>query len=483
MTERSSLKRLASDSAIYSAAGVTGQILTILLVPIFTRALSPSDLGAVGLVNATLAVVSLFAILGLDSAAGRWFWDTEDAEDRKRTISTWFLVYLTTALLLGGAMFAAADWLGERTVPEGGAELYRLAALTIPLGVVSVVVSHVLRMRRKPWAAAAYALVIAVTWLSSAVLFVVGLDHEVPGVYQARISAGVVSTVVGLFIIRSWIRVRWFEAGRLRKMMRFALPLVPAAVAFWIVNLSDRYFLKAFTDNAQVGAYQVSNAIGSAVGLLTVGFQQAWGPFAFSIHKEQGARDVYARALPTYLLGTCIVAAAVSVAAPEIVRVVATPSYARAADAVPWLAFSYVMLGANYIAMLGANLTRTTKPVAASVGWAALANTILNLILIPRFGGVGAGIATLTGWLVMVSYVFFRSHKLYPIPYRFGTGATLFGAALFIGVLGERWQPDNLAVAVAGKAGLVLLLVPLALALGISIPRIGRWPFRSSAGS
>ena len=265
MTERSSLKRLASDSAIYSAAGVTGQILTILLVPIFTRALSPSDLGAVGLVNATLAVVSLFAILGLDSAAGRWFWDTEDAEDRKRTISTWFLVYLTTALLLGGAMFAAADWLGERTVPEGGAELYRLAALTIPLGVVSVVVSHVLRMRRKPWAAAAYALVIAVTWLSSAVLFVVGLDHEVPGVYQARISAGVVSTVVGLFIIRSWIRVRWFEAGRLRKMMKFALPLVPAAVAFWIVNLSDRYFLKAFTDNAQVGAYQVSNAIGSAV--------------------------------------------------------------------------------------------------------------------------------------------------------------------------------------------------------------------------
>lgn len=471
MPERGGLRRLASESAVYSSAGLITRVLTFLLVPIFTRVLDPADYGVVALVNATLACVAIFAILGLDSSAGRWFWDTTDETERRTTVSTWFSAYLVSASIFAVGLFAMSQWLGSRSGAADGAQIYRLAACTLPLGVVGVVVNNLLRMQRRPWATAAFASVSGLGWLGFSVLFVVVLDHGVPGVYEAQVSAAAASTAVGLVIARGWLNPAWFRLERLRAMLRYALPLIPAALAFWVVNLSDRYFLRVFADTTAVGLYQVSNAIAASVGLLLVGFQQAWGPFTFSLHREPGAQGVYARAFSMYAVASCLVAAAVSVAAPEIIRLVATPRYGGAADAVPWLALSYVALGMTYVAALGANLTRTTRPVAAAVGWAALSNTALNLALVPSFGGVGAGAATLGGWLVMAGYLFVRSHRLYPIPYRFASVSSLFVATGVISVLGEAWRPDSIVLALLGKTGLVLLLVPLSMAVGLVTPR------------
>lgn len=453
---------------MYGLAATVSRALSFFLVPIYTRVFAPEDYGVISLVNTTIAVAAVFVALGLDSSAGRWYWGTSDDEDRRVTLSSWTGTYLATATALGIVVIAASRWLSDVTVGGPGAATYiRLAAVTLPLGVLVVVLTNFFRMQRRPWAAAAFSFATSTTNIALALLLVVGLHRGIDGVYQAQIGSAAFGSLIALYLVRDWIRPRWFRRERVREMLAYALPLVPAALAFWVVNLSDRYFVRVFGSTREVGIYQVANALAALVALVTVGFQQAWGPFALSIHREEGARRVYADALMLYGWVTCLVAVAISALAPEAIRVVATDRYAAAAGSVPYLALSYVVMGGMYIAALGANLTKTTKPVAAGVGLAALVNVGLNLLLVPSLGGVGAAISTLAAWVVMTGYVFARSQRLYPIPYRFVPAGALFTLSLALALAGQAWRPGSLAVAVAGKLALTALLIPAAFALRV----------------
>ncbi len=137
------LKRLAAESLIYGLAGVISRFLTMLLVPVYTRIFSPADYGVMSLVTATMVIVAVFVVLGLDSAAARFFWDTTDVEDRKRSIATWSFCQLTVSLLLCLFIFADADQIARTVVGTTDTALYfRLAAIGIPLTGYSTVLTN-----------------------------------------------------------------------------------------------------------------------------------------------------------------------------------------------------------------------------------------------------------------------------------------------------------------------------------------------------
>lgn len=74
---------------------------------------------------------------------------------------------------------------------------------------------------------------------------------------------------------------------RLKEMLKFSLPLFPASIAYWTINLSGLFFLNKYCDKSEVGLYQIGTSFASAVALITGAFQSAWGPFAYSIYKKK----------------------------------------------------------------------------------------------------------------------------------------------------------------------------------------------------
>ena len=265
----SRLRQLASETAVYGLAAAVSRALSFFLVPIYTRVFAPEDYGVISLVNTTIAVAAVFVALGLDSSAGRWYWGTLDDEDRRVTLSSWTGTYLATATALGIVVIAASRWLSDFTVGGPGAATYiRLAAITLPLGVLVVVLTNFFRMQRRPWAAAAFSFATSTANIALALLLVVGLHRGIDGVYQAQIGSAAFGSLIALFLVRDWIRPRWFRWERVREMLRYALPLVPAALAFWVVNLSDRYFVRVFGSTREVGIYQVANGLAVRMSLL-----------------------------------------------------------------------------------------------------------------------------------------------------------------------------------------------------------------------
>lgn len=465
------IRQLGSDTAIYGIAGTIGRFIAIFLMPLYTRVLSTADYGIIGSLASLVGLLSTFIVLGLDSASSRWYYDTDSSDRRRRVISSWFWCQLAAGLVIAFVFILFAPQLsGLLLGSKDYALLVRLVALAIPLGTFGKVLGNWLRYQRRAWFTAAYFTANSLVTVGAIFLFVLLLRRGLEGLYQAQLIAAALMAAVAAFVLRSWIGPRRISPRILKEMLRFGLPLVPAAVTAWVTASSDRLILPFFQGRAETGIYTVAVSLSSAVALVTNAFQLAWPPFAFSILHEPGSEQVYGKVLSIYALVGSLLCTGVSLFAPLLLYILTTPQYYSAASCVPFLVFSYLALGGIYIVALGCNIVKKSLPIATSTFIGAGVNTALNFTLIPTLGKNGAAIATMVAYLSAVVYLYFTSQKHYPLPYRPRDVLICFGFSwLCIGIdrlFLPTWGIRTFVV----RAAMCLLFIPLAFALDIVKP-------------
>lgn len=484
------LRQLASESLVYGLSGTITRFVTIFLVPLYTRALTPDDYGVMSLVRNSTTLVAMCASLALDNAAHRFYWDTEDIADRKSTLASWAWSWLVLTTVGAILLIVFADHLAMKIAGNvSAASSLRLAAATLPLGVLSVVYMNRLRMQRRPWAFSICALITSMISVALAVVFVLILRRGVEGVFLAQF---VTSLVMSLFIaamLLDWIHPRHFNWTRLKAMMRYAIPVLPAVLAFWVIDVIDRYFLQRYATTAEVGLYEIGYSIAAVVALGTTAFQQAWIPFALSIQNVPNSRQIYAHTLVAYTWVGCLACAGATLFAPEALHLLTTSAYYGASTVVACLSFSYFFMGAAYILSLGTTIKKQTRSIGVAVGIGALINIVLNFWLVPRFGKDGAAVATMLSYMVVPTYLYYRSQQVYSIPYSFGRPLAIILFAVAAIRLGGFWVFEDWRVAILIKSALLFLFLPLLFALRIvtiahlkSITSQSQgWPFKIPA--
>lgn len=452
------LKQLASESLIYGLSGIISSFLSVFLVPIYTRIFIPEDYGMMSLVTTTMALLTIFVVLALDNSVHRWYWDTEDMNDRKVTLASWTWCQIGVSLALAALVFTLSPQLGKALVGRDDAGLYlRLAAMALPLGVLNVVILNWFRMQRRPWASVIFSLSTNLFNFLLTITLVLLFRLGLTGVYVAQLITFAIGTIVASMWLGDWIALQRFRRSRLTVMLRYAMPMIPASLAYFIVNLSSRYFIRGFLSTSEVGVYQVGSTIASVAALVTGAFQFAWGPFAMSIHKQPDAKKVYAGVLLAYLWVTCLISMTVSLFAPEILSFFVTESYLGASRIVGILSFNYVVIGLGYIATIGPSIMKTTKPYGIGMVIAGGLTIALNFILVPRFGKEGSAVATLIAQSIVPVYVFYYSQKLYPIPYRFGVAFGIFLFAFLLAAIGGRFCWSDLLLGIGVKLLFILI--------------------------
>lgn len=468
----SQLKRLGGETLIYGVSSTLSRLITLFLVPLYTRAFPPSEYGYITIVNALVALLSAFIVLGLDSASARWYYDTEDPVRRQRLVSSWFWCQIALGVFVTATLLILAQPLAARLLDDPArAPVIALAALVILLSTFSRVLGNWLRYQRRAWTATIFFTFNSLVIIGGIVLFVVALRQGITGLYTGQVGAGLLTGIVAVALLRSWIAPRRVSLPLLREMLVYGLPLVPAALASWVTLSADRFILKGFVAPSEIGLYGAASALASGVMLVTGAFQMAWPPFAYSIADQPGARQVYARVLSLYALGGSLLATAITLFAPLLLRFLTTPEYYPAYTSVPFLAFGYLAMGAMYVTAMGANLAKKSGPVALSIFAGALVNTVLNLVLIPVLGKEGAAIATLVAYIAVAAYLYWASQRLYAIPYRpwdvlaclaLSAALILLDRLLLSGTSGV--GPHLV------RAGMCLTFIPLAFGLRIVRP-------------
>ncbi len=476
MQVRKHLKQLAGESLIYGISGTVSIAIGFVLIPLLTRVFTPEEYGIVELVDVLFMLLAMAAVLGLDNASTRWFYDSEDRTDRRKTIGSWFWCQLAVSGVLGLLLIGFAP--GVSRLVTGSSDyalLVVLSAAALPLQAAQRVFNNWLRYQRRPWAAVAFGSGTALASLTLVILCLAVWRTGLPGLYAAKLIALMLAAAAAVLGLRQWIALKSFSWDRLKKMLLFGLPLAPAGVGLWAMRSADRYILQNYYDNREVGLFALAVKIATGVGLVLVAFTQAWAPFAFSILRQPNARRVYVRVLDAYSFVGCGLCTAAALFAPLLVRILATKDYYPAASSVAFLAFASLFNGGTSIACLGLGIAKKSMPSAVSVVIGLIVSLALNFLLIPVFGRNGAAAASMMAWFASMAFLFAASQRAYFIPFHWGRSLACLACSFAIveldrwvvPVVLERWAvPMDGLVAWGLRSAMLLAFLPLGIALG-----------------
>ncbi len=463
MLER--LKELLRHSAIYGLGSIVARVIAVLLLPLYTRYLSPRDYGLIETLVALSAVLTALVAQGMKSAFFRFYFDSEEKSRRLLVVRTafWYVLVASSAVLVAGVALARPiSWLLFGTGGHGRLVMAAFVGLWAALNYEQLTSLFRVEQRSTSYVVATLANV-AIT-IGATVLLVVGLHKGPVGVLVGNFTGTL--AVYGVLLARSRHALGLqFDRSLYRAMNRFGLPLVPSALALWLTNFSDRFFLIKLADAHEVGLYSIGVRVASAIVLLLTAFRLAWPAFAYSIEDDREAQRTYSFVLTYVVYVTCWLALALGLLAPWILHLITTEPFYPAQDVVAPLAFGGAAFGAYVVVQIGTGRARQTRSNWLVTGAAALVNVALNLALIPAYGRVGAAVATVAAYTLLFVTMAWRAQRVFRVPYQWRRVTTLAAAAVTLTALGKLLDVP-LGVALALVVGYPVLLA----ALGFYLP-------------
>ena len=460
MTDK--LKQLARSSVIYGLGNYGVKVVGFLLIPIYTRYLNPSDYGIMSLVSSFGQALFIFLNLGQSTALFRFYYEDDTPAGRERVIagSLWIVFLISTPLTLitlAASTPIASLMLGNPAL----AGFVAIGTVTVACRQLLRLPFAVLRANERDTQYATWSIIRTALSAALAVALVVGAHFGVRGVLLSSLLAEGTCCVILVPRIAGALRRGW-AGPEMRAQLTFGMALVPGMMAAFVLDLSDRFFLRRYSNLSEVGLYSLGYRFADIISFVVAAVQLAWSQFVFGNRRSPQAKELYSYAATYYLAGMLFLILGLSTLAPEILRVMAAPAFERAASVVPIIALAYLCEGLCYIATIGIMLQR--KPIIRSAAaiLAALVNLALNVLLIPSYGMLGAAWATLAAFMVQMVLQVTVALRYYPIAYQWNRGARVFGLALAMYLVGLFVTPASLPLAVAAKA-LLLVSFPVAL--------------------
>lgn len=466
------LGRLGKHSAIYGLGGLVSRILAVLLLPLYTRFLSPSDYGKVETLIALTTVIGIVLRMGIHSAFFRFYFDSPEPDARRLVLRTsfWFTMGMATIGLVAGlALSGAISSLLFGSADDS--ELVMAAFVGLWVGMNYEQVTSLFRVEERSVAFVSASLANIFLTISATLLLVVALDKGPIGVIVGNFTGTLLVYAVLIAYRREQLGLQ-FDRSLLWRMNHFGVPLVPTALFLWVTNFSDRLFLVKLADTEEVGLYSVGVRIASAMVLLLTAFRLAWPAFAYSIEDDREARRTYGYVLTYLVLVTTWVATALALLSPWIIGWIAAPAFASSSRVVGPLAFSTVAFAAYIVVAIGVGRAKRTQFNWVVTGAAAAVNVALNLLLIPPYGMMGAAVATIAAYTTMFAGMVWWAQRIYPVPYQWRRVITATSTGVVLVSVGKL-AGGGLPVALALAAIYPLALFPLRFYLPAERKAIG----------
>ena len=447
------LRRLATTGAAYTAASIASKVIAVALLPLYTRYLSKADYGAAEVLFAAVVSASIVVRFGLIEAILRFYYreDEDPAEVVKSSFAGLFWLSTIGALVL----LPFAGPISEALLPEPealGASAPDLVRIAIGGLWVLTMWEFMLTLFRLEERARAYFLTTILNVIAAialTVVLVVGLEEGARGLLVGSYGAGAAFLLV--LIAMQWRRLSLrFDTALIRRLFRFGLPTMPAEVSLYLLNFVDRLIITRSLGLAEAGLYSLAAKFAQAVNVLVRGFQLAWPPLAYSIRDDDEARRAYAVIVTLFVAGCAWVVAGMWLFSRWIVRALAAPGFFASYEAIGLISTAVTLYALYLVLVVILGRTgRTEFNFPAAIG-ALVSNVVLNLLLVPSLGIVGAGLALVASYLVVLALMYVFTQRLFPVPYEWG-------------------RLLRVVLTVAALVAIAELLVPTSGALGLLV--------------
>lgn len=379
--------------ALYTVTGLLQRTLAVVLLPFFTRWLTPSEYGQVGFLAALAGFAAYLFPLGLEAVIMHgWFNTAEEKRIRFATELQAILVVVPLALVLP----IAALLKGIGAAP-GTPLLMIVATLTsAAIFVMATTVPYtVLRAERRASAYLALGLLYTAAQVGVRVLLIGALGWGVEGWVLADLVGAIALLLAAPRLAGVRPKLQRPTAAAVGSL-RSGLSLVPHGLGHWALALSDRLILVQAVPLSAVGTYTVGYQVGTVLLACMTELNRAVSPVYAELGSSRAAEEPGIRRLLAAQAGTVLsLGLAAALVVPVAIWVLLPPAYVDAAKVAPWAALGAVFVGLYQIPMNHLTLVRgRTSGIWFATVTACAVNVLLNLATVWHFGIVAAAVNT-----------------------------------------------------------------------------------------
>lgn len=431
MTKPATPGKLVKHSTIYAIGTISRQLVSFLMLPVYTHYMTPADYGVVGLLTFTLALMEPFFGARLGDAIPKFYLETDDSVRRRAVLS----VALTITGLISG--IASLIIFLCRTPASNllfGTDQFGLVVGLFGFQIVTQALEYYgftfIRLQQKPILFIVVSLAKLIVQLGMNIWLIAFLRMGVMGVViSGGLSSAIFATALSSYILKS--NGYRFDFDLSKRMLAFSWPLWFSGLAGLYIWQSNRYLIRFFGSLDQVGLYELALKFASILTFLVWSpFTQVWDVERFNYHKDQNAKQIFSNVFRIMSVFLVVIALGISIFATPTIQLMSAPSFHGATASVPFLVlasiFSCLVNYANFSFLISGQTKRITFNNYVTMGGI----TVFNLVLIPPYGEKGAAIAIMLAMGGQFFLVWHASKTIYDMNIRLNSLFTTLAIAI-----------------------------------------------------
>lgn len=412
------LKSVLKGSTIYTGGQVLTKATGFILIPLYTRFLTPDDYGIIGVLNVILAMMSMILMFGVYPTQTRLYYDYKGDKEKVGellfSLNCFMVVVVTTVCLL---LTIFGKPLFRYFIKNDSISFYPFIIIiiwTVFFNIINQLISRYYATTREYTRSALIQFVQFLTTTGFIIFFVVYRKEGAVGpIKGALIGQAVIFGVFYWPYARNF--VARFDFTHIKSMMSFGMPVVIHLTAATVMTSIDRIILEKYLPLSSVGVYTLAYQLGLVMSIIVVSINKAWMPNYYDLMgSEDTDRGYEIRRIfcvwQVIIGAICLVG---SLWARDVVALLATDKYYDAAGIMPIILLGYFFNGVYFFMISPIFHYKKTSRLPLITISAAVMNVVLNLILIPRQGTLGAANAMMLSFLSLAVLSYFIGKRYF----------------------------------------------------------------------
>lgn len=415
---------LSESTFWYTLGNLLIRSVSFLLLPLYSNLISTDDFGRYSLLMAFYTIAAVFYQGGLTSALTKFYLDTEKENQRQKIFSS----VVNLILLLGISVTILASVFSKNISElilgsDKFTELVLLIVFTLFCDSLVSTLLHLLKTKELSRSAVVFSVMSAITNLLLNIYLVYFLGWGIKGIIIAQLLAA----IVVLFLLMPLVKkeYKFVVDQKLTKLiLKFSYPLIAAGILSTAVDVIDRFIINHYLGEDITGIYSFSYKIALVMNVFVISMRTAWAPYSIRLYRSGNYSNEFGKALTKIIAVTSIIFLSTSIFAGDLFNVtfngnyLFNPSYQGGIIIIPIVLIAY-----GFNALMGFYSVYPYIEGKSSYFFfvdlvALILNVLFNFLLIPKYGIIGAAIATLISYAAGFIYLFFISHKKIEVKYQ-----------------------------------------------------------------
>ncbi len=413
---------LFQHASKYFTASAISAVITLGMTKYYTVVFSPSEYGILAIYLVLFEYIRTLVSLNMDSGATRFYFDYRESK-RHEYLSTIFWVISLLAVFVFIVSLFFMDTIVTWIAP-GTEKVY---VVTIVAGICAVYASFLMRILFNEQKSAS---------VLKHTLVQTSANHLTSFFLISSIHFGILGRQIGQvagYFLNNILLLKEFSKNNLFKLeltfntkmayetFMLSLPGTIASIQTIMFIYLDRIFIKHYMGDSHVGVYALGYMLGQGLSMVYEAISQAILPKVY-----KGLLENYERSMEEiesfsyrYYVGLILVTLSISLLSPFIVDMLSDKEYAQASNVMPFVMAGFMMGGFYKIPslVLGYHKVVWFYPFLSVSSFGA--NALLNWYLIPKYGIVGAGLATFTGVFLYSAIMHYMVKKYMSVRYNY----------------------------------------------------------------